>query len=263
MVVTGMGTVPLPAYPLTRPVIPLVDACLRGKAVPSNFEDYVEYWHTHETGAELRSFLGLSDRAYALLLRHGGCDIISEVLACRRLGADFNSVWTPEKTPALLELCREISAAKAELHDQTFLTNAATYEKLDALGGLIARKNEVSGLCQDVECLHIDDGEFYRCVAGFIGDESPLVDANGLRLLIGDTVTYPGSDWDRMIILGERGRPMLDQTDLLARNAVKKSPCWELDMDAARSMFTVTRHSCLEQYRQDQQPDSNIGMKLG
>lgn len=258
-----MGAVPLPAYRITRPVIPLVDACLQGKAVPSSFEDYVEYWHTYETSVKLQSFLGLSDRAYSLLLRHGDCDIIAEVLACRRLGADFDSVWMPDKTPDLLALCREIDAAKAELHNQTFLTNAATDERLDALGGLIARKNEVSGLRQDVEYLYIDDGEFYRCVAGFIGDESPLVDANGLRLLIGDTVAYPDSNWDRMVILGMSGSPMLDQADLLARGAVKKSPCWELDMDAARSMFTVTHHSCLEQYQQSRQLDSNMGMKLG
>lgn len=261
----GMGSVPLPAYQLTRPVIPLVDACLRGKAVPSNFEDYVEYWHTLETSERLQSFLGLSDRAYSLLLKHGDCGIIAEVLACRRLGADFDSVWTPDKTPALLELCREIGAAKAELHNQTFLTNAATYEKLDALGGLIARKNEVSGLRQDVEYLYLDDGEFYRCVAGFIGDESPLVDANGLRLLIGDTVAYPDSNWDRMVILGMDGSPMLDQTDLLARGAVKKSPCWELDMDAARSMFTVTHRSCLERHQRLRQAESPRmgGMSLG
>lgn len=145
------------------------------------------------------------------------------------------------------------------------LIDAATYEKLDALGGLIVRKNEVSGLCQDIEYLYLDEGEFYRCVTGFIGDESPLVDSNGLRLLIGDTVAFPDSDWDRMVILGMNGSPMLDQADLLLRGAVKKTSCWELDMDAARSLFTVTHHSCLERnqrLRQTEAPQMG-GMSLG
>ena len=50
-----------------------------------------------------------------------------------------------------------------------------------------------------------------------------------------------------------------------AHGAVKKSPCWELDMDAARSMFTVTHHSCMEQYqrlRQTEDPRTG-GMSLG
>lgn len=72
------------------------------------------------------------------------------------------------------------------------LIDAATYEKLDALDGLIARKNEVSGLCQDIRYLYLDDGEFYRCVAGFIGDESPLADANGLRLLQAEATQMGG-----------------------------------------------------------------------
>lgn len=262
----GMAAVSLPAYQLARPITPLIDACLQGKAVPSNFEDYVEYWHTHELPVELHSFLGLSDRAYSLMLRHGDCGIIEEFLVCKRLGADFDAVWTPDKVPVLLNLCRKIDAAKAEFHDQTFLTNAATYEKLDILGEMIARKNEVSGLRQDIEYLYLDDGECYRCVAGFIGDESPMVDSNGLRLLIGDTVSYPDSDWSQMVILGMSGSPMLNQEELLARGAVKKNSCWNPDMAAARCViFTVTHESCMERYQRRRLAETQQmgGMTLG
>lgn len=260
-----MAEVILPGYRLQKPVTPLIDACLQGTAVPSNLEDYVEYWHTHET-AGMCSFLGMSDWAYSLMLKHGDRNIIEEVLACKRLGADFDEVWTPDKVPALLELCMEIDTAKAELHNQFRLTNAATFEKLDTLGAMIARKNEISGLTQDIGYLYLDDGEFYRCVAGFIGDESPLVDSNGLRLLIGDTVAYPGSAWERMVILGSDGTPMLCQEDILNRGAVKKSACWEPAMRASDcAAFTVTHESCLERSQKLRQIDTPRmgGMNLG
>lgn len=260
-----MAKVILPSYRLKRPIAPLIDACLQGTAAPSNFEDYVEYWHTHET-IGMCSFLGMSDWAYSLMLKHGECNIIEEVLSCKRLGADFDEVWTSHKVPALLELCKEIKTAKAELHNQISLSNADTFEKLNVLGALIAQKNEVSGLTQDIGYLYLDDGEFYRCVAGFIGDESPLVDSNGLRLLIGDTIVYPGSEWERMVILGSRGTPMLHQEDILSRGGVKKSTCWELEMRAADcAAFSVTHESCLERFQKLQQTNAPQmgGMSLG
>lgn len=259
----------LPAYPLREPVTPLIDACLQGKAAPSNFEDYVQYWHTYDTGDSLCAILGMSDRAYSLMMKHGGVNIIGEALACRRLGADFDQVWTPDKEPALLKWCREIDAAKAELHDQRHLTNAATYQKLAELGELIAGKNEISGLKQDIEYLYSDDGEFSRCVAGFIGDESPLVDANGQRLLVGDSVCYPDTNWERMVIFGMDGSPMLHQEDLLKRGAVKSCSCWELNMETACcAVFTVTHESCLKDYKLYQNHQMGLppwwgGMTLG
>lgn len=241
----------------------LVDACLQGRAAPSNFDDYSEYWHTHETSSSLRETLGLSRRAYELFLNHSD-RVLEEVLACRRAGADFDRVWTPDKTPALLALTKEIGGAKAALHNQVFLSNARTHAMLEELGELIGRKNEITGLRESIGFLYLDNGEYQYHVAGFVGDETALVDCNGLPLLVGDTVALQ-SGWRRMAILAEDGSPMLRQEWLLDQGAVKKDSCWKLNMDASFcAAFTVRHENCLDwhQRSREREVQSMGGMNM-
>lgn len=42
-----------------------IDLCLSGEARAEQIDDYVEYWHTHDTGNTLKEFLGMTDLEYA------------------------------------------------------------------------------------------------------------------------------------------------------------------------------------------------------
>lgn len=60
-----------------------IDDCLQGYATLDDFEDYVEYWHTHETGNTLSEYLGLTNDEYSQFLINSD-DYLSEVLKNRR-----------------------------------------------------------------------------------------------------------------------------------------------------------------------------------
>lgn len=252
----------LPRYQVPKKLT-LVDACLLGRAAPSNFEDFVEHWHTHETAVSLHGTLGLSDRAYGLFLQHSD-RILEEVLACRRAGVDFDRVWTPGKVPNLLALTKEIGEAKAALHNQVFLSDARTHAMLEELGEMIYRKNEITGLRESLDFLYLDNGEYLYHVAGFIGDETMLVDNTGLPLLVGDTVVLQ-SGRKHMAILGKDGSPMPQQEWLLQQGAVKKDSCWNLNMDTSFcAAFAVRHENCLDWYRRSLQrePPAMGGMGM-
>ena len=38
-----------------------IDACSNGQASLNELDNYIEYWHTHNTGNSLREFLGLTN----------------------------------------------------------------------------------------------------------------------------------------------------------------------------------------------------------
>lgn len=243
----------------------LLDACLQGNAALSNYVDFWNDWHAHKTSGSPHRILGLTDHGLYQFLRNSRSMFLLEgALTCRRLGYPFDSVWTMEKIPELLELCQRIADLKAELHDQRHMTNASTSDKLDALGELIAEKNVLTGIEEDVAYLRVDNGEYLFYVAGFIGQETPLVDSNGTPLLVGDTVAYPDG-WDRMLILHEDGTPIFHQEELLKRRAIKKTPCWDCDLTASWNLaFEVTKESCLERYQRLHPADAPApgGMEL-
>lgn len=81
--------------------VPLLDACLQGQATLSCADDYIEHWHRHNTSCGLNEALGLSPYAYSLFLRYGDL-VLKEALTCRRMKADFDSVWSAERAPELL-----------------------------------------------------------------------------------------------------------------------------------------------------------------
>lgn len=45
--------------------------CLVGSAMLSEIDDYIEYWHTNETGVSLRIFLGLTEHEHEEWGKHG------------------------------------------------------------------------------------------------------------------------------------------------------------------------------------------------
>ena len=249
--------------------IPLLDACLQGQATLSCADDYIEHWHRHNTGRRLNEELGLSPYAYNLFLRYGDL-VLKEALTCRRMKADFDSVWSAEKAPELLEVCQKIEQCKYGLRDQTFLSNAATFAKLDELGQLIHGKNEITGMDEDIQYLYVDNGEFFCHVAGFIGDEAHVKDSKGQALCVGDIVST-ADGWERMVFLSEKGTPILDQKYLSGCGAVRKKTFQELDLSAARcAAFSVTLNSCLKRYQMCRQREEQAaavemagGMTLG
>lgn len=46
-----------------------IDAFSNGEVSASDIDDYIPYWHTHETGKELHEFLGMTIDEYSLFLR--------------------------------------------------------------------------------------------------------------------------------------------------------------------------------------------------
>ena len=241
--------------------VPLLDACLRGQATISSIDDYIEYWHQRETGHTLYEALGLSLYAYTLFRQHGNI-ILEEALACRRMDVDFDNIWLSEKVPRLLEICQKIKKLKADLHNQTRLSNATTFTKLEELGEQIHKKNEITGLTEDIQYLHVSNGEYLHYIAGFIGDEAHVQDADGRALCIGDTVADSGC-WERMIILLWDGTPALDQNYLSERDAIRKKTFNELDISTARCAgFSVTLNSCLDRYCQ-QSSGQTVSAEIG
>lgn len=59
-----------------------INACLFGDTDLDELDDYVEYWHTHETGSSLREFLGMSEYEYEEWLKNDDT-ILRDILRCR------------------------------------------------------------------------------------------------------------------------------------------------------------------------------------
>lgn len=66
-----------------------IDACLCGDAYLDKWEDYFEYWNTHDTGNSLREFLGMTKFEYEAFLTKGDA-ILERILYCRINGTKFH-----------------------------------------------------------------------------------------------------------------------------------------------------------------------------
>ncbi|MDE6021605.1 MAG: hypothetical protein K2H01_11495 [Ruminococcus sp.] len=62
--------------------------CLSGDATLSEIDDYVEYWHTHETGNSLQEFLGLTDFEYEQYVKSLDT-ILKDILRCRQKNISY------------------------------------------------------------------------------------------------------------------------------------------------------------------------------
>jgi hypothetical protein len=60
-----------------------IEDCVTGGATTEDMDDYVGFWHEHETGNTLREFLGMSEAEYNLWVQQSD-DIINIILDKRR-----------------------------------------------------------------------------------------------------------------------------------------------------------------------------------
>ena len=150
---------------------------------------------------------------------------------------------TPAEENRVCELTEEIVRLKKHLAENSArMTNADAFDKLEKIGELLSEKNALTGLHEDAAYLYLDDGEWFREVKGFVGDDSGMHDCTGTTLKIGDTVSLNG--YPRLIM-----QDMPSQKTLLECGCKKIKDCSEMDIqDAFSCAFTVSLRSCLEDY---------------
>ena len=150
---------------------------------------------------------------------------------------------TPAEEKRVHELTEEIAGLKKHLVlKSAVMTNRDTADELEKIGELLSEKNVLTGLHEDAVYLYLDDGEWFREVKGFVGDDSGMHDCMGITLKIGDTVSLNG--YPRLIM-----QDMPSQKTLLECGCKKIRDCSEMDIqDAFSCAFTVSLHSCLEDY---------------
>lgn len=150
---------------------------------------------------------------------------------------------TPAEENRVCELTEEIVRLKKHLTENSArMTNADAFDKLEKIGELLSEKNALTGLHEDAAYLYLDDGEWFREVKGFVGDDSGMHDCTGITLKIGDTVSLNG--YPRLIM-----QDMPSQKTLLECGCKKIKDCSEMDIqDAFSCAFTVSLRSCLEDY---------------
>ena len=141
------------------------------------------------------------------------------------------------------ELTEEIAELKKHLTlKSATMTNRNTSDELEKIGELLSEKNALTGLNEDTAYLYLNDGEWFREVKGFVGEDSGMHDCMGTALKIGDTVSLNG--YPRLVI-----QDMPSQKTLLECGCKKIKDCSEMDIqDAFSCAFTVSLHSCLEDY---------------
>lgn len=150
---------------------------------------------------------------------------------------------TPAEENRVCELTEKIVRLKKHLTENSArMTNADAFDKLEKIGELLSEKNALTGLHEDAAYLYLDDGEWFREVKGFVGDDSGMHDCTGTTLKIGDTVSLNG--YPRLIM-----QDMPSQKTLLECGCKKIKDCSEMDIqDAFSCAFTVSLRSCLEDY---------------
>ena len=141
------------------------------------------------------------------------------------------------------ELTEEIAELKKHLTlKSATMTSGNTSDELEKIGKLLSEKNALTGLNEDATYLYLDDGEWFREVKGFVGEDSGMHDCMGIALKIGDTVSLNGHP--RLVM-----QDMPSQKTLLECGCKKVKDCSEMDIqDAFSCAFTVSLHSCLEDY---------------
>lgn len=152
-------------------------------------------------------------------------------------------MMTPAEENRVCELTEKIVRLKKRLTENSArMTNADAFDKLEKIGELLSEKNALTGLHEDASYLYLDDGEWFREVKGFVGDDSGMHDCTGITLKIGDTVSLNG--YPRLIM-----QDMPSQKTLLECGCKKIKDCSEIDIqDAFSCAFTVSLRSCLEDY---------------
>lgn len=141
------------------------------------------------------------------------------------------------------EMTEEIAKLKKHLTlKSATMSNRDTSDALEKIGELLSEKNALTGLDEDAYYLYLDDGEWFREVKGFVGDDSGMHDCMGIALKIGDTVSLNG--YPRLVM-----QDMPSQQTILECGCKKIKDCSQMDIqDTFSCAFTVSLHSCLEDY---------------
>lgn len=185
-----------------------------------------------------------------------------EIAFIEQIDDEFFIDFKPECCACYKSVCDKIQSLKDSFAEQWKWTNARVDELLCQIGELLEEKNAMTGRREDVRYIYSDDGEFFRFVAGFAGDDSGTADANGTPLKVGDTVTF-GSGFKRMVILNGSLAPLLSQKTLLEKQAVKTADHTELDIRTADSAIaTVSLRSCREDYHRQQEQQGAMDMRF-
>lgn len=152
---------------------------------------------------------------------------------------------TPAEEKRVRELTEEIAELKKHLTlKSAAMTNRDTSDELEKIGELLSEKNALTGLDEDAAYLYLDDGEWFREVKGFVGDDSGMHDCMGTALKIGDTVSLNG--YPRLVM-----QDMPSQQTILECKSLKIKDCSDMDIrDASACSFNITLRSCLEDYEQ-------------
>lgn len=61
-----------------------VEAYLAGEASIGDIDNWVDYWHTHETGHALHEFLGMTHDEYEQWLKSGENAVLQSILEARK-----------------------------------------------------------------------------------------------------------------------------------------------------------------------------------
>ncbi len=69
-----------------------IQACLDGEANLFDLDDYVDYWHEHDTGNTLREFLGLTPYEYEEWGKSSD-SIFRDILRCRIDNIEFSEYY--------------------------------------------------------------------------------------------------------------------------------------------------------------------------
>ena len=130
---------------------------------------------------------------------------------------------TPAEEKRVRELTEEIAELKKHLTlKSAAMTNRDTSDELEKIGDLLSEKNALTGLDEDAAYLYLDDGEWFRELKGFVGEDSGMHDCMGTALKIGDTVSL-----SKMFVLIRLSRS--------AHSRYKRSICSGLELSVLLS----------------------------
>lgn len=88
-----------------------IDDCLSGIATIADIDDYVKYWHTHNTENSLREFLGFTESEYNEYLKSNDA-VLNDFINQRKVESIMNSldeqITSFESSERKIDICNEV-----------------------------------------------------------------------------------------------------------------------------------------------------------
>ena len=131
------------------------------------------------------------------------------------------------------------------------------FEKIRTIEEAISQQKE------KILCGTLDDPqqrqELQR-LGDLVQEYNAIADEDGCRLKVGDVVNLVQGDtnYNRMILLSNRGKPIFSQEELESKKALRIDCFSEENLKTAASCacFDVTLHNCLDDAAEQRQQDS-------